>query len=85
MKLENRSGSRINVDKNSSIGVAICFVGEIFVKFSSTSGIFAYILFLISSAHAVRATIQNRLHSLERSPFCKELIKALKCNYDTID
>ena len=71
------SGRRINVDRNSSIGVAICVVGEIFEKLSSTSGILAYILFRISRAHAVRATMQNLLQSLDRSPFCKALIKAL--------
>jgi hypothetical protein len=77
VKLEKISGRRIKVDRNSSIGVAICCVGDIFVKFKSTSGILAYMLFLISNAHAVSATMQNLLQSLESSPFCKVLIKAL--------
>ena len=77
VKLENMSGSRIKVDRNSSIGVAMSFVGEILVKFNNTSGILAYMLFRISNAQAVSATIQMRLHSLDSSPFCKELIKAL--------
>ena len=32
--LEKVSGNRMSVDRNSSIGVAICLVAEILVKFS---------------------------------------------------
>ena len=42
--LEKVSGSRMSVDRNSSIGVAICFVAEILVKFNRICGIRMYML-----------------------------------------
>ncbi len=66
--LSSSPGNLIRVERNSNIGVAICLVAEILEKLSSTCGMTWYMVFFISRAQAVRATMQTRLHSRERRP-----------------